>query len=252
MKKLLYILISCTLFSACNEPKKYDLIIKNVNVFNGYEELGLVNIAINGDTIAAITQQDIIGDSIIDASGKYIIPGLVNAHVHTNSIDHLKEGYPSGIMYLLNMHTGLEERERLWKEMSKDSVGYSVLYGSGHAATVPMGHPTQFSPGMETINDSISIQTWVDNRIASGADYIKVIGHSTSSGLGWMDAPPAPSLTYNQIEQIIQYAHQKGKKSGCAYRFSRTGYAITSIEARWFCSYDNNEKRFPTIRTILC
>lgn len=210
MKKLLLLLITCISFTACNEPKKYDLIIKNVNVFNGYQELGLVNIAINSDTVAAITTEEIIGDSIIDSSGKYIIPGLVNAHVHASSLDQLKQGYPMGIMYLLNMHTGLEEREKKWKEMSLDSTGYSILHGSGHAATVPDGHPTQFSPDMETINDSISIQAWVDNRIARGADYIKVI--SRSSDLGWMGESPPPSLTYDQIAQIIKYAHSKEKK----------------------------------------
>ncbi|UWX54973.1 hypothetical protein NYZ99_20010 [Maribacter litopenaei] len=102
--------------------------------------------AINDDTIAIITKEEVQGDSLIDGAGKYIIPGLVNAHVHASKEEDLKSGYPFGILYLLNMHTGLEEREANWKKITKDSIGYSILYGSGHAATVPNGHPTQFSP----------------------------------------------------------------------------------------------------------
>lgn len=193
---------------SCSEPVIYDLVIQNVGLFDGQTDQGRVNLAINDDTIAIITKEEVQGESLIDGAGKYIIPGLVNAHVHASKEEDLKSGYPFGILYLLNMHTGLEEREANWKKITKDSIGYSILYGSGHAATVPNGHPTQFSPEMETINDSISIEDWVDRRIAKGVDYIKLI-HVTR---GFMGEPIPPSLNYEQIDQLIQYSHKKGYK----------------------------------------
>ncbi|UZR96330.1 amidohydrolase family protein [Chondrinema litorale] len=209
MNKHLVTLILTLLIVSCGEKPTYDLVIQNANLFDGYNNLGIVNIAINKDTIAVITSEQIIGDSTIDDSGKFIIPGLVNAHVHASSIEQLKQGYKRGIMYLLNMHTGLEAREQEWKIWSRDSNGYSLLYGSGHAATVPGGHPTQFSPEMETINDSISVPTWVDNRISNGADYIKLIHVNR----GWLGDPAPPSLSYEAIGQIIQYTHSKNYKA---------------------------------------
>jgi len=192
----------------CSEPVKYDLVIQNVGLFDGYQDKGTVNIAINSDTIAAITTEELNNDSLIDGTGKYVIPGLVNAHVHVSSIEDLQAGYPLGILTILNMHTGLEDRELEWKQISKDTLGFSTLYGSGHAATVPGGHPNQFSPDMETINDSVTIEDWVDHRIANEVDYIKIVRENHE----WMGNPALPTLSYEQIQKLIEYAHSKGYK----------------------------------------
>jgi imidazolonepropionase-like amidohydrolase len=208
MYRLILITLFVLSFIGCSKPIKYDIVIQNVGLFNGHQDMGTVNIAINHDTIAAITTEPLIGDSLINGSGKYVIPGLVNAHVHASTIEQLQEGYSMGILTLLNMHTGLEEREVEWKAISRDSVGFSTLYGSGHAATVPGGHPNQFSPGMETINDSLSIKDWADHRIANDVDYIKIVREHHE----WMGYPPLPTMSYQQIQQLIEYAHSKGYK----------------------------------------
>ena len=199
------------IFFSCSEKNtpQYDLVITDVGFFNGDKDMGTMHLAINADTIAAISKEPLQADSLIDGKGKYIIPGLVNAHVHVSNLDELKEGYNYGILAYLNMHTSLEDREDQWKKMSKDSIGYPLLYGSGHAATVPGGHPNQFSPDMETINDSISIEQWVDNRIAKGVDYIKIVRDNHP----WLNYPPIPTLSFEQIGQIINYAKSKGYKT---------------------------------------
>lgn len=64
--------------------EKADLVIKNasiVNVFTG--ELMEGDIAISDDSIAGIGDYE--GKSSIDAKGKFIIPGLIDGHVHIES-----------------------------------------------------------------------------------------------------------------------------------------------------------------------
>lgn len=206
MKKYFYLAAIVLAVTACSEPVKYDLVIQNVGLFDGNEDRGIVNIAVSADTIAQISDELLEGDSIIDGTGKYIIPGLVNAHVHAASLEELKQGYQHGILTVLNMHTGMENRELEWKKKTRDSIGFSALYGAGHAATVPGGHPTQFSPDMETINDSVSIEEWVDRRISKGADYIKIVRENHE----WLGDPGMPTLTYEQIGEIIKVAKSKG------------------------------------------
>ena len=208
MKTFLSLILFALFLVGCSNPTKYDIVIQNVGLFDGYQDMGAINIAINGDSVAAITSEELKSDSLIDGTGKYVVPGLVNAHVHASTIEQLQEGFPHGILTLLNMHTGLEERELEWKKISQDSTGFSILYGSGHAATVPGGHPNQFSPDMETINDSLSIQNWVNHRIEKNVDYIKIIREHHE----WMGYPPLPTLSFEQIKQIIDYAHNKGFK----------------------------------------
>ena len=208
MNRIIILSIIALTLLGCTEPVKYDVVVENVSLFDGFEDLGTVNVAINNDTIAAITTNKLEADSIITGSGKFMIPGLVNAHVHANSLEDLKAGYPLGILTLLNMHTGLEDRELGWKTMTKDSIGFSTFYGAGHAATVPGGHPNQFSPDMETISDSLSISNWIQHRIDKKVDYIKVIRENHE----WMGYPPLPTLSYEQIQELIQYAHSKRYK----------------------------------------
>ncbi|MFD2099335.1 amidohydrolase family protein [Flagellimonas iocasae] len=207
MKRIL-ILGLLALSVGCYKTVKYDTVIKNVGLFNGYEDQGTVYIAINSDTIAYISTEELQSDQIIDGTGKYIIPGMVNAHVHVSETEQLRQGYPLGIMYLLNMHTGLEVREAEWKKGYQDSTGYSILYGAGHAATVPGGHPNQYSPDMETISDSLSIEDWLNHRIEKNVDYIKIIREHHE----WMGYPPLPTLSYEQIKELIDRSHEKGYK----------------------------------------
>lgn len=90
----------------------------------------------------------------------------------------------------------------------KDSIGFSTLYGAGHAATVPGGHPNQFSPDMETISDSLSIADWLQHRMDKKVDFIKVIRDSHE----WMGYPPLPSLSFEQIKGLIESAHNQDYK----------------------------------------
>ncbi len=209
MKKVILFYIVVAVIFSCEKPNTYDIVIQNVNLFNGYEDRGKVNIAINKDTVAAISTETLVGDSLIDATGTYVIPGLVNAHVHASNLSDLKEGYPLGILTLLNMHTGLENRELEWKKIAEDSLGYSVLYGAGQAATVPKGHPTQFSQGMETISDSLTVESWLENRIKNKVDFIKIVRDNHE----WMGYPALPTLEYDTIAKLIKAAQQKGYKA---------------------------------------
>ena len=63
-----------------------DLLLTNgrvVNVFNG--EINETNLAIKGSIIAAIGRDYKQGKEIIDLEGKYLAPGLIDAHLHIES-----------------------------------------------------------------------------------------------------------------------------------------------------------------------
>ncbi|MEG1868733.1 MAG: adenine deaminase [Clostridiales bacterium] len=65
--------------------KKADLILKNakiVNVFSG--EVNHGNIAVVDGVIAGIGDYN-NGDEIVDCQGKYVLPGLIDAHIHIES-----------------------------------------------------------------------------------------------------------------------------------------------------------------------
>ena len=206
-KSIVYLFL--IFMASCSQPTTYELVIENVGFFNGEEEKGIVNVAINSDTIAAISTKSLQSDSAIDGSGKYLIPGLVNSHTHIWRTEDLKAGYDVGILANIGTHASDEARDSLIKAKSKQE-GYPFYYTSGIAATVPGGHPTQVSSNpIETINDSISIKEFVDSRIANGADFIKIVREHHE----FFIFPALPTLSYDKIEKIIDYTQSLGYKA---------------------------------------
>jgi len=206
-KSIVYLII--IFMASCSKPVNYEVVIENVGFFNGEEDKGVVNIAINSDSIAAISTESLLSDSTIDGSGKYLIPGLVNSHTHIWRTEDLKAGYDVGVLANIGTHASDESRDSLIKAKSK-LEGYPFYYTSGIAATVPGGHPTQVSSNpIETINDSISVKEFVDNRIANGADFIKIVREDHE----FFIFPALPTLSYDQIEEIINYTHSLSYKA---------------------------------------
>ena len=87
MKPLLSIVTTLLLVncSTAPQPAKYDLAITNVNLIDGtgapMEEA--VNLYFNKGVIAEISSQTAKADRTLDGTGKYLMPGLVDGHVHT-------------------------------------------------------------------------------------------------------------------------------------------------------------------------
>lgn len=91
MKQIMY-LISALIFVGCssNNSVPYDLIISNVNLIDGTGKplQTSVSIGIKEGRIAAIDSGlSGNGASRIDGSGKYLIPGLFDCHVHTGNFE---------------------------------------------------------------------------------------------------------------------------------------------------------------------
>lgn len=89
MKQLILIFFLVGI-SACSLDKhpEFDLIIANVNLIDGAGSAmqNGVNVYIKDHLIQAIDSEVIKqGEHVIDATGKYLMPGLFDCHVHTNN-----------------------------------------------------------------------------------------------------------------------------------------------------------------------
>lgn len=64
-------------------PEIYDLVIRRTNVFDGFEMLsGLRDIGVRGREIAAVSETPLKGEREIDGTGKWLMPGLIDTHIH--------------------------------------------------------------------------------------------------------------------------------------------------------------------------
>lgn len=70
--------------AAANGTRPADLVLKNGFVLNVFtEEIQTADVAICGNTIVGIGDYD--GEQVLDCTGNYLVPGLIDAHMHMES-----------------------------------------------------------------------------------------------------------------------------------------------------------------------
>ena len=176
-----------------------DFLISNVTLFNGEEIVDNTSVLVEDGKIAKI-QQNIVGDyEIIDGAGKFLMPAMTNSHTHVWTKENLREAAKAGVLNMLDMLSFDAHRLKRFRDMP----GYARFYTSGYAATAPRGHGTQYSPGDDpapTIKTTADIEPFIRNRIANGADYIKIIVE-----------PFRNTLSHKLTKEIIEAAHEHNK-----------------------------------------
>ncbi|MBI3801874.1 MAG: amidohydrolase family protein, partial [Deltaproteobacteria bacterium] len=69
-----------------------DLIINNARLFDGMEVRdGLFSVGISGKTIDSVTTSTAKGKKAIDAAGRFLMPGLIDCHIHLNDFFHVTD-----------------------------------------------------------------------------------------------------------------------------------------------------------------
>ena len=190
---LLLILMGCS-------PANYT-VIKNVDLFDGAKVHHTVNLVFFDSMIIDINQKRRFSKHalIIEGKGMTIIPPLLNAHVHVREPDNLKQAQKVGVFGLLDMFS--TDRRANYLRSYNDSLDHAYFYSSNVGATVPGGHGTQFRVQIPTITSDSAAQQFVNERIAAGADYIKLTQEHSMA-----------KLHLSQIKAIVATAHQSAKK----------------------------------------
>jgi imidazolonepropionase-like amidohydrolase len=185
-----------------------DLVIRHVRLFDGDTDRGVVDVAVARDRIVRIGS---VGSgcetaTAIDGAGKYVVPGLVNAHVHLWDQANLRVALQAGVFAVLDLHSS-EGPDAAFRRL-RDSTGFASYYSAGYAATTPGGHPTQLFP-IETVNDSVTPDVFVAHRLAKGADAVKIVSGNLKPGSLWATNP---TLSFAQIEAISRAAKARDRK----------------------------------------
>ena len=196
------------LVSGAQRRTPCDLVIRNVGLFDGQHARGIVDIAIRNDTIVQIAHSitTCVDHNAIDGAGKFVVPGLINSHVHLWEKKDLKAALDIGVFAVIDLHSS-EGPDQMLRGL-RDSSLYASYFSSGIAATSPKGHPTELFP-IETINDSVTPSQFVEHRISKGADFIKIVSNNPNLDSLWRSEL---SLNYRQIGEIVDAARRRHKQ----------------------------------------
>ena len=185
---------------------------------NGQRPVPGVTVVIEGTRIREVgtTVQAPAGARVIDGSGKFLIPGMIDAHIHLRggrgggqaAQDQEREGVRALHSYLYAGVTSVfdagNRSEFIMGLRAKERSGAIVsprIFATGGTVASPNGHGGPYN-----------IEAWpgdrklIDEHLATNPDLAK-IGQDEH---GWGTRPQINQLPEDLLEKIIRYYHSKG------------------------------------------
>ena len=199
-----------------------DVVIQRVTVIDatGKPAQADMTVVISGDRITAVTPskkaQPAKDARIIDGSGKFLIPGLWDMHVHGTAMMGPSSPYP---LYLANGVVGVRE---MWGP--NDASGWRKKYASSDKpaphiflASPIIDGPKPIWPGSIGVSSEAQGREIVDQQKERGADFIKVyslLPHDTYMAIADEARKRSiPFAGHTPIAVTIAEASDAGQKS---------------------------------------
>ena len=232
-------------------------IYKNVNILNGTKDMKLqknMMITVTGGIISSIDKNDPNVDGI-DLGGKYVIPGLINLHVHlpANGFPKKKQTDSKKLAKLVMSNKLLQLYGR---KLCLDAAKTQLLSGTTTIRAVGgLGHfdselrdkisnNKAVGPRILACDSAITVPGGhMEGSVAYGAldddDFVRFIAENVNAGVDWikimitggvLDAkvkgePGEMKMTAEQVKLCCDTAHKLGKKV-CAHVESPKGVEV--------------------------
>jgi len=197
------------------------IVFQGVRVFDGQAVTGRSTVVVSGGRIVSVAGESDIppGATVVNGSGLTLLPGLIDAHVHQGFRPAaLEQALMFGVTTALDMFSlQTAALGRLRGEQSTGCApGRADMYSAGILATNPGGHGNEFGGPMPTISAPDEAQQFVDDRIAEGSDFIKIV----YDYYGTLPDDPGPRTTWRggrpsidraTLAAIIAAAHARNR-----------------------------------------
>ena len=191
---------------AADEMPEGSFAVIGATVFDGEAFRADHDVWVEGGRIRAVGAALEIPDDVsrVDGSGRALLPGLIDAHVHTFGTT-LNDAVRFGVTSVLDQFTdpALAASKRAARE-TLERGDEADLFTAGMLATADGGHGTQFGIPVEPVSAPADAAAWVAARKAEGSDWIKIV---YEDGSPYMDIP---SLDPETIGALIAAAHAEG------------------------------------------
>ena len=232
-------LLALVSLTGCHRKPKDGVALVGVAVFDGvspYLKRDMV-IVVRKDTIAAIGTRSSVAIPkdvpVIDMQGKYVIPGLIDGHVHVQPWT-LNRFVAEGVTAVRDVHGQLDTIMHLREQAQLNSYLSPRIYAAGAMID---GVPATYADGF-AVKDGPGARKAVDRLAVLGVDYLKVytnldepllravldeaktFGLKVSAHLGSVDALTAAELGVSSIEHMsgVPEAAKPDPKLDAAYK----------------------------------
>lgn len=185
------------------------VVIRNVRLFDGDRLVPKTNVVFEYGRVTAVgpKAKAPAGAEVIDGTGKTLLPGLIDAHVHVITAEALRQSLVFGVTAVIDMFTSADLMKTLKEDQAAGKAGGRAFFVSpGILATAPGGHGTQFGLQIPTLRGPGEARAFVDARVAEGSDFIKIILDDGSAY-----SFPRPTLDMATVSALVEAAHSRNK-----------------------------------------
>nr|WP_299339646.1 amidohydrolase family protein [Allomuricauda sp.] len=220
MKQIGILIIVVLVFSCRPERSiEYDLVISNVNIIDGTGNplQEAISVGIKDGKIKALAKELKGGaTTVLDGSGKYLIPGLFDCHIHT--IDYQKD-FPKFVHYGVTsvfITGGSLCTDAYYAEMRKhgeqDSIPSPRVFHTSQHFSMEGRHPSKTYPS-NTWRDGESIFYLKDTLQIEGL--VQRVAQYPNTGIKLtIEDGPAPPFVERMPMKFVEKTVKEGEKYG--------------------------------------
>lgn len=185
--------------------------VRDVRVFDGERVIDADTLIVEGGLITAVGRglTPPAGSEVHQGGGGFLLPGLIDAHVHTNSLGQLGDSLRFGVCTVLDMFSlvGMGEQGTVLRarRASLAATDQADFWSSGYLCTAPGGHGSQFGVDIPVLAEGDDVDAFVAARVEDGLDYLKIV---IEDGSEW--GGTVPTLTPDQVNALVAAAHGRG------------------------------------------
>jgi imidazolonepropionase-like amidohydrolase len=182
--------------------------VTNTRVFTGTHVADASVVVVEDGTITEVGHQIPDGAEEIDGGGGTLLPGLIDAHTHTDE-DGLRTALRFGVTTELDMMSVPDVMAPV-RNKARTEFDLADVRTSSWGLAHPDGHPHQLRRGLNdpvwpTATVPSEAPAFVEARLAEGADYIKImVEDGAAFGTSLPMVPP------EVVAAAVEAAHERG------------------------------------------
>lgn len=186
-----------------------EFLIRDARVFDGSKLLPRASVHVRDGLIVAVGPDLAVpeGTQIIEAAGRTLLPGLIDAHVHSWG-ESRRDALRFGVTTELDMFSDFHQLPAARREReSLAATDRADLWSAGTLATAPGGHGTEFGMAIPTLTTPGEAADWVAARKQEGSDYIKIVREDLHV---YHTPQRMPTLDAATSAALVKAAHAQG------------------------------------------
>ena len=174
-------------------------VVKGATVFDGERIHSNVDVYVDRGVIKRVGPHVSVAANVttVDGAGATLLPGLIEAHAHSQTAEDLQQALALGVTTVLDMATENPAQEQSLRTAARRRADVADFCSAGIPATAPGAHGTEYGLEIAVLDSAGAAEAFVADRKRGGADYLKIVLNgmrSRATGIANLDKPTVAAL----------------------------------------------------------